>query len=305
MRHPRAIPSLFSLLFALLGTGCENPADAFTPASFIEKLRVLAVRATPPELAPGETTHLDALVADPLPTPRPVSYLWIVCLPDPTTDATLPCQTEAAARDPGALLDDPRVQVIPFVAAPDWTAPAGFLEALPEGHPGRRFGVDVPVLVVVFEGSDLDALKNREVETQVVVKSIRVTAPEFRSNTNPVLLDVRADDTVLDEATVGRFTTATTIPLLAHADSAGAQAFTRLLPDGTTEAATEEAIFSWYTTAGEFVVESGLPARTVGERPVSLQLPATPLDRVVVYVVLRDGRGGTDWAKRTLAVSAP
>jgi hypothetical protein len=49
-------------VLAALVAGC---GDDFTPFNELDRLRVLAVRAEPPELAPGATTTLDALVFAP------------------------------------------------------------------------------------------------------------------------------------------------------------------------------------------------------------------------------------------------
>ena len=64
---------LISLLLCLGGCSSDLPA-----ASFIDKLRVLAVRASPPEIAPGETTTLDALTVEPLLSPTALAVLlWL------------------------------------------------------------------------------------------------------------------------------------------------------------------------------------------------------------------------------------
>src|SRR5689334_10185613 len=74
--------------------GCSSDLPA---ASFIDKLRVLAVRAEPPEIAPGETTKLDLLVAEPMVpqldggAPQPLSAVWLAC-PLPAGTLTVePC----------------------------------------------------------------------------------------------------------------------------------------------------------------------------------------------------------------------
>ena len=63
MRHLPLSRSLSLLLLPALLAGCA--AEMLESQSTLSKLRVLAVRAEPPELAPGETVQLDALVVDP------------------------------------------------------------------------------------------------------------------------------------------------------------------------------------------------------------------------------------------------
>lgn len=86
-------------LVALGGCGGDLPV-----ASFVEKLRVLAVQAEPPEVAPGETTQLDVLaVQPPVPMldggpPSPTTYLWLACRIAPGASEQLPCGLQADQR---------------------------------------------------------------------------------------------------------------------------------------------------------------------------------------------------------------
>ena len=74
--------------------GCSSDLPA---ASFIDKLRVLAVRAQPPELAPGETTALDLLAVEPLlqqldgAASQPLSAVWLACALPAGTLTVQPC----------------------------------------------------------------------------------------------------------------------------------------------------------------------------------------------------------------------
>jgi hypothetical protein len=72
-----AIAKPFGLITAvpLLFAGCLEDLPV---VSRVEDLRVLAIRAEPPEVEPGATVRLDALVVDPF--DRAVSYHWYACL---------------------------------------------------------------------------------------------------------------------------------------------------------------------------------------------------------------------------------
>jgi len=77
-------------LLAWLAAGCS---ESLPPESRIDKLRLLAIRAEPPEVSPGGSSVLDALVASPPPDPGQsdplTSYLWLACAPvDGTASAT-------------------------------------------------------------------------------------------------------------------------------------------------------------------------------------------------------------------------
>jgi len=81
------------LAILMLLAGCSGNLP---PASFVDKLRVLAVKAEPPEVAPGETSSLSALVVEPPVTQldggsSPVSYLWTACKIPAGAAALTPC----------------------------------------------------------------------------------------------------------------------------------------------------------------------------------------------------------------------
>ncbi|HEY2748718.1 MAG TPA: hypothetical protein VGL86_29060 [Polyangia bacterium] len=88
------LAALAALALAASGA-CSNDLPA---ASLIDKLRVLAVRAEPPEVAPGETTALDFLAVEPpLPhndggiTPSPLSAVWLACALPSGSLTVAPC----------------------------------------------------------------------------------------------------------------------------------------------------------------------------------------------------------------------
>jgi len=86
------------LLFALLLSGCGSDLPA---QSFIDKLRVLAVQAEPPEVAPGTTTTVRALVVEPIVnTGRAVDAFWLACIPPPGALQELPCAVDEKSIPP-------------------------------------------------------------------------------------------------------------------------------------------------------------------------------------------------------------
>src|SRR6187455_924187 len=65
-------------VLALLLAGCT--VDELSQSYQLDRLRVLAVRATPAEPRPGETITLEAYTYDP--DGRDLGILWFGCLPD-------------------------------------------------------------------------------------------------------------------------------------------------------------------------------------------------------------------------------
>src|SRR5690348_9407335 len=85
----RPLHSYFSsrFLVAALAISLCDCSGELPAQDRVEKLRVLAVRAEPPEVRPGETTVFDALTVIPPAFPEGgvdggaphFSYLWMVC----------------------------------------------------------------------------------------------------------------------------------------------------------------------------------------------------------------------------------
>ncbi|MFT7579135.1 MAG: hypothetical protein ACI9MR_000797, partial [Myxococcota bacterium] len=73
----RSTTLLFALLLGLAPalTAC---LEELPKASLIDDIRILAVRAEPPEVSPGDEVVLDALIVDPMNRPRTLT--WYTCL---------------------------------------------------------------------------------------------------------------------------------------------------------------------------------------------------------------------------------
>src|SRR5262249_9592829 len=115
--------------FAALAAGflCGGCGQDLPSASFIDKLRVLAVQAEPPEVAPGEMTHLRRLAVEPpVPSPdvdagalQPISTLWLACRRPPGVARPPPGgigPASAAAIDGGTLTPPPDCAAAPGAA---------------------------------------------------------------------------------------------------------------------------------------------------------------------------------------------
>ncbi len=91
---------------ALALAGCS---PEFDPPSRIEKLRVLAMRAEPPEIDPTAASTLTSLVlrADGTQPARTTTVVHLACIPDPREPARpSPCTAFAILADPAAAVAD-------------------------------------------------------------------------------------------------------------------------------------------------------------------------------------------------------
>ena len=76
-RPGEALPA-YVLVVGLLATALGACVEDLPRANFVEDTRVLAIVAEPPQVEPGDTVHLTALIANP--KARPLRLAWSVCL---------------------------------------------------------------------------------------------------------------------------------------------------------------------------------------------------------------------------------
>ena len=308
------------LIAALVVGGCANDLPA---ASFIDKLRVLAVRAEPPEIAPGETAALDVLAVEPLVPqadggpPQPLTAVWLAC-PLPAGTLTVePCRSGSGVTVIGSGLTSK------YTAAADALAGAASTEIL--------------ITVAVADTADgaerclgdIANNDNRPTDPDHCVVSLKRLTVSDRAqvpapNRNPTLADFYAtspggvtepvdDDQGVWTAAAGPDQAAWTIAAHRSDDAAEKKS------DGTYEALT----VSWFTTAGHLdggrslylpegcstpsscadrVPETG--ADTTWYAP-TLEQAAPHVDasgRVAFWAVIRDDRGGVGWRNGTLTL---
>jgi hypothetical protein len=312
----RAFPAAFvALAAALLSCQGSAPTD-ITPASFLNSLRILGIRAEPPEIAPGASTVTDALVFDPVLDPGNMTYVWIFCEPDPSSMLGSQCEDQQSARDPRAFLQTALFNSNPTVHAQlvtkprgSYTAPATLLDSLSTGSIDRKKGVIVNVVLIAFESTDFLSVAT---DTQgtiprvIATKSILVRDPAPDSNVNPHLDSIRVQgkETPAEPSDVS-VAGLTRIELSGLPSHDSAQVFNQYLPDGRTQQQTEELSVTWFTIAGAFEEGFDTASRTAGASPLHLLVtPSDPKQKFIdIYAVLRDGRGGTDWGVRTLVTT--
>jgi hypothetical protein len=313
---PRVVAALLAGGLALAVGGCTGELP---PPSLVDRFRVLAVRAEPPEIAPGAAAALDLLLVDPYAPAggRARSFLWLACATPPGTSAAACAQF---ATDPGAALpgtatgdvalpacDDPAVSLtggglclLGMDATTAFAAPADFLAA---GDAAR----DVTIFVAAAAGAGdaitcvAQVVEQGSVATDCQVSYKRITVSSSTTpNRNPGLRALVMDGAELPEASV------TTVgpgdhALQAEAGDGSAEGYTDA--DGT--AATEVLLLSWYLAAPGDPGSTRLPGEVQlyrTELPGSDQTYTAPDEagEVLLVVVIRDDRGGVGWLSRDL-----
>ncbi len=309
------------LIFAaLLVGGCSSDLPA---ASFIDKLRVLAVRAEPPEVAPGETTKLDLLAVEPLVpsvdggVPQPLTAVWLACALPPGTLTVSPCASGS--------------QVIGSDLATTYAPDANVLG----GAASTEILLTVAVADSAAGASDCLAqiARNNGLPTDpdhcvVSLKRLSVSDPAQRTvppNKNPTLADFYATtpsgyaETLDDGNGVWQYAPGAdkaAWDIAAHRSDDAAEKKS----DGSYEALS----VSWFTTAGHLDGgrSSYLPPGCTTPSACANQLPETGADTtwyaptaaqalpyldasglVDFWAVIRDDRGGVGWRAGSLVLT--
>jgi hypothetical protein len=292
---------------AIIALACASCATDLEKQSEVVKLRVLAVRADPAELVVSDgglppRTTFTALAIEPSGAPASVRYA--LCTDQsPTPSPTLACPGAQGvdlppAGEKSAVFDlgDPRFLPVLAASAGGGTPDAGGL--LQEGV----------AVVIGFEatapahtepdggpaGADGGPLQIVRGYTTIVVHDDSRPA-----NRNPDLADVRiGPDGGVDLAADG----ATPVP---------ANAVQRLTPvpaadaKEATPAGPEKLGYSFFATAGSLSSLRSTDTTTTGgpaDTFVDWTTPALP-GPARIWVVVRDGRGGTGWLERDVSVS--
>ncbi len=324
-----------ALLLALLSLiACD---DNLPVASFIDKIRVLAVQAEPAEVTPGNATTLSALVVEP-DRPQiatsPVSYLWLACAEQPGATFATPCglldgkvlgdHDGSAPAACGATIDGTLCTL--GKSTTTTLAPAASLVAI---------GAVLVTLVVAdaddgAEGCLLATARNKGLPTEpdrcvFAVKRVTVGGGTQPPNHNPAIdrLDLVDRDGAVRSLLENGVNVSPSLDannldvrdLRVQRSEASAEQHT----DGTYEALS----LSWFTTGGRFqgarstfdppgcdsqaACASSPPittAVTQWQAPDATKaaLQTAPDGLMHLWVVLRDDRGGVGWRAGALRV---
>jgi hypothetical protein len=302
----------FALLVTMLaGCGPELPSS-----SFIDKLRILAVRAEPPEIAPGTTTTIDALTVEPPAHAAPIQRLWLVCKQPPDQLSPIPCGVgtntfdtlgtdEKASYTPDAsvLGSDMTGQVLLTLVASDASdGPIGCLKSIAASGDHFKDAMHADHCVVAYKRLTVNgnpgATPNHNPSLAALTIQLPKSAPQPITSggaTFPVATDKSSPQLTLDAT---------------RADGAAE------LVDGKYEALA----LSWFTSGGKLNAARSTydppgcdtqaacadkapatDATTTWNSPTADHL-ATVMDAdgaVHFWAVLRDDRGGVSWLEGT------
>jgi hypothetical protein len=317
MASPRALAALVLL------AGCQSP---FAPSSLIEGLRVLAVKAEPPELAPGETSTLTVLAAE-TNQKNPVMFDWARCnlAPGPTDPAINRSCILPPADGPSPLTPLTGATEVNTLSTPSHleqlavTMPQVTADQL--GLPDYTLGVYVPYRVTASAfgvgSSDMGA------DQVMAFYRLRLATGLEARNHNPRIhgvYEIGSPDTLdagsadwmrlhdlQDQPVV--IAAQQQLRLRALLDIDSIENF--LILDGDPrlkqfKLVEEQPRVLWYASAGSFDhAVTGLDDAdvvfTLDDNSGNAPIPP-PQSTIYFWIVVHDERGGTDFAARQIAV---
>ncbi len=266
---------------------CGNDLER---ASQLQRVRVLGIRAEPAELAldpdggmPPAPVQLSALTFAPDGGTATVTYA--LCRPGTNVYAqNVECPGADGLTLNGGVVDlgDPRIRA--YLASDGGIAPGdpAALEQLARGIP-----LNIGYLAV--DGTPGD----RGTERGVYQLSLRATRVP---NQNPGIDEIFVNgSTPLQQQRFPLNTKVTFTPSLTPGS-------VETYVDASGQTQTERLVYSWFATGAGKVEDfrSQEPFQGIGKRESDYTTARVP-ENVTLYVVVRDGRGGTGWIIRTFS----
>jgi len=289
----RALAALGAFVAGALVAGCGNQFD---PASFVDKLRLLAVKAEPPDVAAGQMTMLTATPANPGGSAPVIT--WDACLLPP------PPATGESVNQDCITLPEGDAMLVPFGQGATVPATMPMLDLTMVGLPDQTNGFYLPVrLKLDADGKELVAFY----ALRIFLGALTPNPP----NQNPTLTGIftvpsadagAADEMPLDDATPLVVHDGDELALRAHVADGSDETYVVFDGDPRTtppRMVTEAIRISWYTTAGEFTDDVTGIAKP--DTTLKLDKHQPPSGSTIdLWVVARDDRGGSDVVHRTL-----
>jgi hypothetical protein len=273
---------------------CSACSNDFLPASYVAGLRVLGLRAEPPELLPGQTARLTPLAVDT--RGGAVTLDWATCLL-----ASPPSASATVNRD---CLDTPPA-LTPLGAGDTMAVTMPDVSPSQLGLPDATLGLYLPVRVIA------SAPPEPAVTTFYRLRlTIDTPLVHPKPNSNPRFLGISyvtkaGEVRPLDPNAPITLRAGQSITLQAPFSDDSVETYYVLDPDNPDVPKTqrEQLRVSWYATAGSFSEDVTGQARPNTDFRLDTRLPSG--DTIDVWAVGIDERGGSDWAHVTFGYSKP
>lgn len=316
----RFAPSISGMALALVASGCLSKPKQLSKSWKLDRLRILAIRATPAEPRPGEPTRFDALVY--APDGGAVTTVWWACLPESSSDfgcsidPQLADELNQAFSDPDSLTPDQYAQLYQQAVdaglvgvdppmTPAWTPPDDILDGLTDIE--KNEGVNALLSVSAFPnsggdtgvGGELVAPQDSGLANQVEFSFKRLPVSEaVTPNHNPDLKGFTVGDTAVEPDGTFAASKGKEYKLSATLSDDAVETYTYINSSGQREQRTEQPYITWYVEQGAI----DQPWSLYPDTTVKWTAPDEQTTTRIIAVI-RDRRGGMGWASFQASVN--
>jgi hypothetical protein len=271
-------PLLFLGVFL---AACSGSLPSYTT---IDDLRVLTLKAEPPDVSAGATLTVTPLISDVNGAGRTLQYSAVGCLdPGLLYGAEATCEGSATlvtlASATSFTLSSPAYTE----AGPSISVPIPTTVAIRRSTADLYNGVAYLFVYTVTapDGKTVKAVKR-------LIASTRTTR-----NSNPVLSDIVTDASV----SLGSTLPGAEVTLKASHAAGVQESYDLMRVDGTKVDVTEKVITTWFLSDGTMAIKATLEGETNVFTPPTTKPTA---HSTVIVGVTRDGRGGVDFKVQSL-----
>ncbi len=264
----------------------------------VDRPRILAIKAEPPEATAGQVVTFEALIPNPDAEPgEDWATIWLACPPDPENPGAIGfgCELDFGAidfeaMDPVAMAEVGFIGFEPFLP-PTYVVPPGLLNNLTTQR-DRREGVNVTIQVSALPPSVLEEETEELDFNEVEVGYKRLIVSEATTpNLNPSIFEFVVDRLPVAADAVVHVTPKQSYDLGVVLEEKLVETYDYLNRDGGLEERREEPYAAWYTTGGEMLEEVTLYPYT----EATWTAPQKSGVEGTWYAVVRDRRGGMTW----------
>ena len=297
------------LPFLPLIAGCVIGSDKYPrprdlpQANLVDRLRVLAIKAEPPEVRPGEPVAIEGLVVDPN-TQAPL-VVWLACESEDDSGVGFGCAVDLSSIDFETSTFDELIAAgvigVEPGFSPTYTPSPNLLDDLaPED---REEGVYVTVQVTAIPGDLLteptdDAASFDFNEVEVAYKRL-VVSEASTPNSNPKIVEFLVNGEAMAPGQIAAIPSDQTINLEAVFSTDSVETYSYTNSDGVVESRVEEPYITWYSDQGQFLS----PYSLYPYLETSWRGTDDSEAQGTWWAVVRDRRGGMTWYEQPWVVS--
>ena len=289
------LPLLLGLSACVIGSDKYTKPRDLPQASIVDRLRVLAVKAEPPEARPGELVTLEGLIVDPnLDSPL---VIWLACESDDDSGTGLGCAIDfnavlSSTSNFEELVEAGVIGMEPGFS-PSYTPPEDLLDNLAEED--RAEGLYLTIQVTAIPSNLLTASSDQTEEfdfnaIEIAYKRLIVSEADT-PNENPEITGFMVNGQTIAPGQVAEIEADTTTSLEPIFSSDSVQTYEYTTRDGVVETREEEPYLTWYTSAGSYFS----PYSIYPFFETKWFQSETTDTEGSWWVVVRDRRGGMTW----------